>query len=61
MIFNLFLAHRLAEAYIQEAMREAEQDRLVRADQGTRKARGWWTSVASVLSSLVGLVIRPQS
>ena len=61
MLFNSYLAQRLAEERIKDRLREAEQYRLIRAAKCPRKARGWWTSVALMLSSLVGLVIRPQS
>ncbi len=61
MLFDPYLAQRLAEEYIKDRLREAEQARLIRAAKGPRKTRGWWTSVALMLSSLVGLVIRPQS
>ena len=61
MLFDPYLAQRLAEEYIKDRLREAEQARLIRAAKGARKVRGWWTSVALMLSSLVGLVIRPQS
>ena len=37
------------------------QYRLIRAAKGPRKTRGWWTPVALMLGSLVGLVVRPQS
>jgi len=61
MYFDSYLAQRLAEERIKDRLREAEQYRLIRAAQGPRKARGWWTPVMLMLSSLVGLVIRPQS
>ena len=61
MLFNLFLTQQMMEERMKDALREAEQKRLIRAARGPRKVRGWWTSVALMLSSLVGLVIRPQS
>ena len=61
MLFNPYLAQRLAEEHIKDALREAEQERLIRAAKGPWKGRGWWPSVALMLSSLFGLVIRPQS
>jgi hypothetical protein len=61
MYFDPYLAQRLAEECIKDRLREAEQYRLVRAAQGPRKAWGRWTSVALMLGSLMGLVIRPQS
>ena len=61
MYFDPYLAQRLAEERIKDRLREAEQYRLIRAAQGPRKTRGWWTPVALMLGSLVGLVVRPQS
>ncbi|MEA3340458.1 MAG: hypothetical protein U9R15_10880 [Chloroflexota bacterium] len=61
MLFNSYLAQRLAEERIKDRLREAEQYRLIRAAQAPRKARGWWTPLASMLGSLVGLFVRPQS
>ena len=61
MLFNSYLAQRLAEDRIKDRLREAERYRLVRAAQGPQKARGWWSSVALMLGSLLGLVVRPQS
>jgi hypothetical protein len=61
MYFDPYLAQRLAEERIKDRLREAEQYRLIRAAQGPQKAREWWSSVALVFSSLVGLVVRPQS
>ncbi len=61
MYFDPYLAQRLAEERIKDRLREAEQYRLIRAAKGPRKTRGWWTPVALMLGSLVGLVVRPQS
>jgi len=61
MYFDPYMAQRLAEEYMKDRLREAEQYRLIRAAQGPRKAQGWWTPVALMLGSLVGLVVRPQS
>jgi len=61
MWFNPFLAQQLAEERMKDAMREAEQARLIRAVQGPRKARGWRLPVALILSSLLALFMRPQS
>jgi len=58
MIFNPFLAQRLAEAYIQEARREAEQDRMVRTTRGGRDPSGRPSSVILALSALLGLIGR---
>ena len=61
MLFSHYEAERIMEERVKDALRKAEQERLIRAAKGPRKVRGWWTSVALMLSSLVGLVIRPQS
>jgi len=61
MYFDSYLAQRLAEERIKDRLREAEQERLIRAAKGPQKTRGWWTPVALMLGSLLGLVIRPQS
>ena len=61
MYFDPYRTQRLAEERIKDRLREAEQYRLIRAAQGPQKARGWWTSLALMLGSLVGLVVRPQS
>lgn len=61
MLFSHYEAERIMEERVKDALREAEQKRLIRAAQGPRKVRGWWTSVALMISSLVGLIIRPQS
>ena len=37
--FNLFAAERLAEERMKDAMREAEQARLIRAAKGPRKSQ----------------------
>jgi len=55
------MAQRLMEERVKDALREAEHARLVRAVQGPRKARGWWTPVALILGRLVGIVVQPQS
>ena len=59
--FNPFLAELLAEERRKDAMRDAEQARLIRVAKGPRKARGWAQPVTLILSSLLGLVIRPKS
>ncbi|RLF32126.1 MAG: hypothetical protein DRN08_07010 [Thermoplasmata archaeon] len=61
MLFDPYLAQRLAEERIKDRLREAEQERLIRAAKGPRKARGWWTPLVLMLGSLVSLIIRPQS
>jgi len=54
---NPYLVQRLAEERMKDALREAEQARLIRAAQGPRKARKeWFNVVGAVLSGLVGFV-----
>lgn len=55
MILNPFLAQRLAEAYIQEALREAEQDRLIRLAQGSSPVRRGRLTLVLTLNALLGL------
>ncbi|MBL7065243.1 MAG: hypothetical protein ISS49_13705 [Anaerolineae bacterium] len=57
MLFDPYLAQRLAEEHIKDRLREAEQYRLIRAAQIPQKTRGWWASLALMLGSLVGLVV----
>ena len=52
---------RMMEVSARNLRREAERERLIRTAKGPRKARGWWTSVALMLSSLLALVVRQQS
>jgi len=61
MYFDPYLAQRLVEERIKDRLRETEEYRLIRAAKGPQKARRWWPSVALMLSSLLGLFIRPQS
>ncbi|HIQ06370.1 MAG TPA: hypothetical protein EYH31_11915 [Anaerolineae bacterium] len=61
MYFHPYLAQRSAEERIKDRLHEAEQYRLIRSAEGRRKARGWWTSVMLMFSSLLSLVVRPQS
>jgi len=61
MLFNPYLAQRMMEERVKDALREAKQERLIRVAKGPCKARRPWISVALMLNSLVGLVIRPQS
>ncbi|HEY76309.1 MAG TPA: hypothetical protein G4O00_09030 [Thermoflexia bacterium] len=56
MIFNPFLAQRLAEAYIQAALREAEEDRLVQAIMKGHSSPKRSPSVILALGMLLGLV-----
>ena len=61
MMFNPHLVQWLREERVRDAMREAEQARLIRAARGPRKLRGWWLPVALILNSPVALFMRPQS
>ena len=61
MLLDPYLVQWMTKDRIEDVQREVEQARLIRAAQGPRRARGWWTSLVLMLGSLVGLVIRPQS
>ncbi len=61
MYFNPYEAQLLAKERMKDALREAEQERLIRAAKDPRKSRGWRLPVALVLSSLLALFMRPQS
>jgi hypothetical protein len=61
MWFNHFQVERMMEERARNALREAEQRRQIQAAKGPKKARGRWTPVALMLSSLLALVVRPQS
>jgi len=61
MWFNHYEAELVMKERVKDALRKAEQERLIRVAKGPRKARRPWISVALMLNSLVGLVIRPQS
>ena len=57
MFFDPYMAQRLAEEYMKDRLREAEQERLIRAAQGPRKAREWWLPAALIMGALLGLVV----
>ena len=61
MMFNPYLPQRLAEERVKDALREAEQARLIQAAKGPKTLRGWRLPVALILSSLLALFMRPQS
>ena len=61
LFINPYLAQRLAEERMKDALREAEQERLIRAAKGPRKARERQSPVKLTFVSLLGLVMRPQS
>jgi hypothetical protein len=61
MYFNPYEAHQVVRERMKDAMREAEQGRLIRAAKGPRQVREWQLRVALILSSLLTLFIRPHS
>jgi len=60
MWLNHYEAELMMEERMKDTLREVEQARLIRAAKSSRKSRGWRLRVALILSSLMGLVIRPQ-
>ena len=53
-----YLVQRLAEERMKDALREAEQARLIRAAKGPRKARKeWFNVVGAILSGLASSVV----
>ena len=58
MSFNPCGAQQMARERMKDAMREAEQDRLIRAAKGPRQVREWRLPVALILSSLLTLFMR---
>ena len=61
MCFNMYYAQQMARERMKDALREAEKDRLIRVAKGPRQVRKWRLPVASILSNLVTLFIRPKS
>jgi hypothetical protein len=61
MTLNPYLTQQLREERVKDALRNAEQARLIRVARGPRKSRGWRLPVALILSSLLALLMRPQS
>ena len=57
MYFDPYMAQRLAEEYMKERRREAEQARLLRAAEGPRKTREWWLPAALIMGALLGLIV----
>lgn len=55
MLFNSWTACRLAKERMKDAMREAEQKRLIRAAKGPRKERKWRLRVTLTLKSLLAI------
>ena len=61
MMYNPYLAQQLREERVKDALRNAEQARLIRAAEGPRKSQGWRLPVTLILKSLLALFIRSQS
>ncbi len=61
MYFNPFLIQQLVEERVNDALRQAERARLIRAATRPRKRQKRHSPVALSLGSLLSLVIRPQS
>lgn len=55
MLFNSWTAYWLAQERMKDAMREAEQARLIRAAKGPRKERKWRLQAALILESLLAI------
>lgn len=55
MLFNSWTAYRLAKERMKDAMREADQERLLRAAKGPRKGRKWRLRVTLILKSLLAI------
>ena len=52
MMFNPYLAHRLREERVKDALRKAEQAPLIQAAKGPRKSRERLRSVTQILKTL---------
>ncbi len=61
MYINPFVTQLLVEERIEDVMRLAEQARLIREVEGSRKSWRWRLPILLALKSLFALVIRPQS
>lgn len=55
MLFNSWTAYRLTKERMKDALREAEQERLLRAAKGPRKERKWRLRVTLTLKSLLAI------
>jgi hypothetical protein len=42
MVLNPYLAQQLKEERVKDALRNAEQTRLIQAAKDPRKSQGWW-------------------
>ena len=58
MLFNVLLAQQIEEERRKDALREAEQARLMRVGRGPQGVRGRPVQVAAVLGNLVGFLTR---
>jgi hypothetical protein len=56
MCTNPYLAERIMKERVNDALRRAEHERLLREVEEPRKAHGWWKSALLALSSLLGLI-----
>ena len=57
MLFNHHEAEQMMKARAKDALREAEQARLIRASEGPRESRRWWRPIALILTSLLPISI----
>jgi hypothetical protein len=60
MMLNPYLAQRLREERVKDALRKAEQAPLIRAVKGPRKSRERLRSVAQILKTLPVRVAKPK-
>jgi hypothetical protein len=48
MFLNEFVAQRLAEERMKDAVREVERRRLIQAARRSRKRKAWWLTAMSI-------------
>jgi len=60
MWLNHYEAELMMEERVKDALREAEQERLIRVAKGPRKARERRSPVRLAFASLLSLVMRPR-
>lgn len=60
MYSNPFVAQQVATECIRDAMRQAEQARLVRVAAGSRKPWNWRLPMIMALKNMRAPVVRPQ-
>jgi hypothetical protein len=58
---DLYLAEWMVKERVDDALRTAEHQRLLREVEEPRKAHGWWTLALLALSSLLGLIAESSS